>query len=191
MITHKTRSHHAKAMGVNTWSSSVRLGRWRRQLAGEMTGSHQQSLNRANGNWHDYFIMAWDGFIVRPTEFMGNRSSKPLMQMGRACSSPEAAWNRQGDDGFSPWLGGMKGLSTTLQVESEFYLIDMNFALIVPWGEFSQRLWAVSLLWRISHEFKLSPVFSVFSLNHLARNFALFVSWNELTQSLREVSLLW
>jgi hypothetical protein len=40
-----------------------------------------------------------------------------------------------------------KLIQKSLQVESEFYLIDMIFALNVTWGEFSQRFWAVSLLW--------------------------------------------
>jgi len=94
-------------------------------------------LNRVNKNGHDYFIMAWGGLLIHPTEFVGDRSSKTMMQMGRVCNNPEAQWKCQGDDGFIPWLGDMKGLSTTLQVESEFYLIDMNFVLIFPWGEFS------------------------------------------------------
>jgi hypothetical protein len=155
----------------------MRLDRWRRQLAGVMTRSLQQGLNRANENWHDHFIMAWDGFIIRPAEFVGNRSSKPLNQMGRACNSPEAAWNRQDDDGFSPWIGSMKGLSTTLQVDSEIWLFDMNYSVIVSWGVLSQCFRAVFLLWfsRISPEPTLDSFPLEFSsvsfLNHLAQKF--------------------
>jgi hypothetical protein len=111
--------------------------KWRRKLAGEKTGPHRPWINRVNKNWYDDFIMVWGGLLILPTEFVGNRWSKTMMQMGRACSSPEAEWNCQGEDGFDPWLGDMKGPSTTLQVEFVVYLIDTNLALIVTWGEFS------------------------------------------------------
>jgi hypothetical protein len=79
----------------------------------------------------------------------------------------------------------MKVLSTMLQVESEFYLIDMNFVLIFPWGEFSQGFWEVYLLCKISPEFNSSRVFSVFSLS------TLFVSWRDFYQRFWAFPLLW
>jgi hypothetical protein len=87
---------------VNNWSPNASHDKWRRQLAGEKTGPHRPRINWANENWYEYFIMAWGGSLDRPTEFVGNRLSKTMTQMGRACNSPEAEWNCQGDDGFSP-----------------------------------------------------------------------------------------
>jgi hypothetical protein len=120
--------------------------------------------------------MAWDGFIIHPTDFVGNSPLTPLNQMGRECSSLEATWNHQDDEGFNPSIISMKGLSTTLKVEYEIYLIDMNYAVIVSWGVSSQRFWAVFILWKIylepTMDFVSLELSFASSLNHLSWNFS-------------------
>jgi hypothetical protein len=150
-----------------------------------MAQSLHSGLNRANENWHDHFIMAWDGYIDRPTNFVGNRKVKPLDQMGRACNSSKAAWNRQDDDEFSPWIESMKGISTTFQVDFEIwvlpFLYDMNYSVIISRGVLFQCFRAVSLLWlsRISLELTLDSSLLEFSyapfLSHLARSFLAWI----------------
>jgi hypothetical protein len=129
--------------------------------------------------------MVWDGYIVRPVDFMGNRQVNPLDQMGRACNSLDATWNRQDDDGFSPWIGSMKGLSTMFQVDYEIwvlpFLYDMNYSVIVSWGVLFQRSQTVSLLWlsRNFPEFTLDSALLKFSyvpfLSHLTQSFSVWL----------------
>jgi hypothetical protein len=148
--------------------------RWRQQLVGEKIGPPRPRTNRVNEIWYEDPIIAWGGMLIHSAEFMGNRRLKAMTQMGRACSRSEAKWNRQGDDGSSPWLEDLKGPSTAPQAEVVIHLFDMILVLNVTWGELSQRLRVVSLLGRIFFESMPSHLHLAFSPDHIVCS-ALFV----------------
>jgi len=146
--------------------------RWRKQMADENTRPHHPRTNHVNEIWYNDFIMAWGGLLICSVEFMGNRWSKAMTHMARACSSSGAKWNCQGDDGSNPWLEDLKGPSTTPQTTFGIYLFDTNLALNVTWGELSQQLSAASLLGRISYESwpsHLHPTLFTLSVPHCLR----------------------
>jgi hypothetical protein len=159
-----TRSQRTKAKGGDTWSSSARGERWRKQLAGAKLMTHRLRTNWVNDIWYDDLIMDSGGLLIRSVEFVGNQRPKALTQMDRACSSPDAKRICQDDVRFSPRLADVKAPSTTHQVEFVTYLFDTKLALIVTWGDLSQRS---SLLGRILYVSLASHIHPVLSLKYI------------------------
>jgi hypothetical protein len=180
MLHHMTRSQRAKAKGGATWSSNARWERWRKHVAGVKSMTHQPRTVWVN-NIYDDLIMVSGGQSIRSVELVGNQRLKALMQMDRACSSPDMQTISQDDVRFSLRLADVKAPSTTHQVEFVTYLFDTNSTLIVTWGNLVQ---CSSLLGRILYVSLVSHSHPALPLNCIVCP-VLFVSQRISTQRLR------